>query len=642
MFWRAGETEGNYRRFFDIGSLIGVRVEDPAVFARTHRRMLAISEHRAVAGLRVDHIDGLADPKAYLVRLRDRLDQVGAAKVVVVEKIVAHDESLDPCWPVEGTTGYEFGDRVLGLFLEPEGCASLHRFGAGLVGAIDPSFGALSEQGKREVVDRSFSGDLDRLTGRTRDALDLETPGHDLSVRDLRRAWSELTVQLDVYRTYLQEGEATASDRARLAAAFGKAEAHGALGSEVLRALEWIRSALLGPISSGSPWFEVARRWQQLSGAVMAKGSEDTATYRWAGLPVQADVGGNPDRVADATAAFHRMAASRTAGLNATSTHDSKRNEDARCRLAVLSEGAAEWASLVNSWRALCLGHRITPPQPQEELSVYHALFALWPPSSDVPDEDTLDRVKAYAVKAAREAKQHTSWTDPDEAYEDVVTAFVEALAGRPDFRASMTRCNEASAAASISNVLGLVVLKSWAPGVPDFYQGTELIEPTLTDPDNRRAVDFAARAGLLASLPEPSPEGVAELLSAAPDGRLKLHVTRALLQERRRQPELFAAGSYHPLEVTTSHAVGFLRQWEDRSILAVVPRLTYRRAGPGCFPTGGEVWGSDAVVLPDGAPLRYRDVLSGRVLDSDSGRLRLRDLFAILPVTALSALPDP
>ncbi len=635
--WRAGETEGNYRRFFDIGSLIGVRVEDPDVFTRTHRRTLEISGHRAVAGVRVDHIDGLANPRAYLEALRDELEMTGTAKEVVVEKILAEDESLDPRWPVEGTTGYEFGNRVFGLFLNEEGTAALLEFGARFVGAAEPTFAALAEQAKHEVLDHSFSGDLDRLTRRTLDALDLDTPGHDLSFRDVRRAWAELTVHLAVYRTYLEGDGPTARDRARLVAALEATTRRRALESEAHRALDRIADVLLGSISWESPWLEVARRWQQLSGAVMAKGAEDTATYRWPGLPVQADVGGDPDVVRDAAGAFHRVAASRMGSLNATSTHDSKRNEDARCRLASLSEVAGEWAALARSWHQLGGTETgVTLPQPLEELTAYHALFALWPTTSKTLDPDRLTRVKGYVVKAAREAKQRTSWTDPDAAYEDLVTSFVEDMVARPDFCESMTRISDATAAAFLSNVLGLVVLKTWAPGTPDFYQGTELVAPVLTDPDNRRPVDFAARAALLALLPETSSETAAALLSAWPDVPLKLHVTRALLQERRRQPGLFGSGSYDPLDVTTGHAVAFSRQWENRVAIAVVPRLPYGLAGPGRHPTGEEVWGDERVVLPAGAPLRYRDVLTGRTLAAESGHLRLGDVLGILPVAAL------
>jgi (1->4)-alpha-D-glucan 1-alpha-D-glucosylmutase len=257
---------------------------------------------------------------------------------------------------------------------------------------------------------------------------------------------------------------------------------------------------------------------------------------------------------------------------------------------------------------------------------------------SEIPDPQTLTRVKGYVVKAAREAKQHTSWTDPDADYEEVVTSFVDTMAERPEFRRSMTRWCRATAAAALSNVLGLVVLKTWAPGVPDFYLGTELVEPVLTDPDNRRPVDFVARGALLASLPEPSPEAAAALLSAGPDGRLKLEVTRALLHERRRQPGLFGSGSYEPLEATTTHAVAFLRRWQDRTVIAVVPRLTYGLVGPGRYPTGEEAWCDERIVLPRGAPLRYQDVLTGRMLASASGHLRLGDVLGVLPVAALVA----
>jgi (1->4)-alpha-D-glucan 1-alpha-D-glucosylmutase len=635
-YWRSGETQGNYRRFFDIGTLIGVRVEDADVFTRTHRLILAIAAHPAVAGLRVDHVDGLADPRAYLVRLRDRL---GTGTLVFVEKILAYDESLDPRWPVEGTTGYEFGDRVLGLFLDPAGCARLLEFGARPAEGVETSYAVLSEHAKREVINESFSGDLDRLTRITQAALDLEAPGHDLSFRDLRRAWSHLTVHLSVYRTYLEEGVPSGPDRARLEAATEAATAGDAPGIEVRRALERITQVLTAEMSPERPWFEVACRWQQLSGAVMAKGSEDTATYRWAGLPVQADVGGNPDRVGDSTQSFHRLASSRMGSLNATSTHDSKRSEDARCRLAVLSEAADEWLSLVTSWHRHCVAADAV--QPPEELRTYESLFALWPATADGPDEETVGRVQQYVIKAAREAKERTSWSDPDLEYEDLAATFVDRVTARPEFRASMTHFCQLTAAAALSNVLGLVVLKSWAPGVPDFYQGTELMEPTLTDPDNRRPVDFAARAALLASLGDPSPEEAVELLSSWPDGRLKLQVTRVLLRERRRQSELFGSGSYEPLEATTGHAVAFLRRRDDRCILAVAPRLAFRLSGPARYPLGGDVWGDALVALPRGAPQRYRDLLTGRMVQADSGHLRLADLLEILPVAALSGVTD-
>jgi (1->4)-alpha-D-glucan 1-alpha-D-glucosylmutase len=628
-YWRTSDTEGNYRRFFDIGSLVGVRVEDPDVFARTHAYVAELCRHPAVAGLRVDHVDGLADPRAYLVRLHRQLEQTSSGKIVLVEKILAPDETLDPRWPVEGTTGYEFGERATSLFLEPSGCARLLELGSELTRTT------LAEQGKREVLAQSFSGDLDRLTRLTLGALDDEMPGHDLAHRDLRRAWTELTVNLSVYRTYLDDGRPSSCDRERVVAAAAAALAHG--GPELRRAVATITRALLERAVSESPWLQVARRWQQLSGAVMAKGVEDTATYRYAGVPVRAEVGGHPDEGGQPVAAFHRLVAARAGGLNATSSHDSKRNEDARCRLAVMSEADGEWASLVRNWHRLS-----TAPAegagPAEELTVYQSLLALWPPTAGEPDRGTVERVKDYVVKAAREAKVRTSWSEPDEGYEHVVTSFVETLVARRDFQAQMTGFSRSTAPAALSNVLGLVVLKAWTAAVPDFYQGTELMEPALTDPDNRRPVDFAARACLLESLPETSPIAATRLLSGWPDGRIKLHVTRALLHERRRQPALFESGSYEPLAVTSGHAVAFWRQLEDEAALAVVSRLTYRLAGPGRFAIGTDVWRDETVVLPEEAPTSYRDVLTGREIHADSGHLRLSDVFEILPVAALRA----
>ncbi len=635
-YWRTADTEGNYRRFFDIATLVGVCVEDPDVFARTHACIVELSRHPAVAGLRVDHVDGLADPRTYLVRLRHQLEGGGSDKAILVEKILALDEVLNPRWPVEGTTGYEFGDRATSLFVEPSGCARLLELGAELTGTADPSFATLAASGKREVLERSFSSDLDRLTRLTLGALDDAMPGHDLAPRDLRHTWTELTVNLSVYRTYLGGGgPPSASDRERLASA----AATGARGGrERRRALATVTHALLERTVSGGPWVQVARRWQQLSGAVMAKGAEDTATYRYAGVPVRAEVGGDPDDGGDPVAAFHRLVAARAGGLNATSTHDSKRNEDARCRLAVTSEADGEWASLVRGWHRLCTSPGEVLPGPIEELAVYHSLLALWPPISGEPDQGTIERVKGYVVKAAREAKLRTSWSDPDESYEHELTSFVDALVARRDFRAQMTHFSRATAAAALSNVLGQVVLKTWAAGVPDFYQGTELIEPALTDPDNRRPVDFAARVSLLESMPEVSSAAATQLLSSWPDGRIKLQVTRALLHERRRQPGLFGSGSYEPLAATSAHAVAFWRRLQDKVAVAVVSRLTYGLAGPGRFAVGTDVWRDETLALPARAPTSYRDVLTGREMHADSGCLRLSDVFEVLPVAALRA----
>jgi (1->4)-alpha-D-glucan 1-alpha-D-glucosylmutase len=636
-YWRAGSAEGNYRRFFDIGGLVGVRVEDQEVFERTHRLILSLCRDERVAGVRVDHVDGLRDPARYLDRLRGRLRDEGRGDaVVVVEKVLGHDESLDPRWPVSGTTGYEFVERAVGLFLDEQGCQRLAALGAAMTGT-SASFAALAVEAKREELERSFGAEHDRLARLARHALDLELPGHDLSERDLRRAWGELTVGLDVYRTYLDGDPLAAADRQRLLGAASSPPED----AEAARALGLLVDALLHRAGSGGAWLAVARRWQQLSGAVMAKGVEDTATYRYPGLLAQADVGSDPDRPSCDAAGFHRLCRRHGGGLNATSTHDSKRNEDARCRLAVVSETSDSWAGLVERWHRRFATGDGDVPHAGEELVAYQSLLALWPTERDELDAPTLGRLQDYMVKATREAKRRSSWGDPDLAYERTVRAFVTRVHDDERFRRELSRYFRRIGPGAVTNTLALLVLKTGAPGAPDFYQGTELIEPSLTDPDNRRPVDFAARAALLSCLPPVSVATAGRLLTGWRDGRLKLYATRALLRWRRDARDLCALGSYRPLEASSPHIVAFARRHGPRGALCVVPRLTYALAGPGRFAVGPRVWGSETVAVPSWGRGPYEDVLTGRVVEVHTGALELSEVLRTLPVALLRSLTD-
>ncbi|HTU39001.1 MAG TPA: malto-oligosyltrehalose synthase [Acidimicrobiales bacterium] len=651
-YWRLGPMEGNYRRFFDIAGLIGVRVEDPDVFVRTHAHIRTMSRHRAVAGLRVDHADGLADPATYFERLRAYLqpaheeghehDDRNPALTILAEKILASDETLDARWQVDGTTGYEFADHAFSLLVDPDGAAALRMFGAELRHASDGSFATLAQRAKREVLLASFAADLNRLTSLALRALDGTRPGHDLSHDDVRSAWIELTVHLDVYRTYLAEADTTAApDRERIRrAAEAPIDHAGPRRPEVQRARTLLVQGLVEEASGGGAWLETARRWQQLSGAVMAKGVEDTATYRYAGLSARADVGGDPDKVITCDA-VHRFMGARTGGLNATSTHDSKRNEDARCRLAVLSEVHAAWARLVGGWyrRQDAEGWRV--PHPLEALRSYETLFVLWPQPHDESGPAPagpvlLERAQAYLVKAAREAKLHTSWTEPDEQYEELLRTFVAQL-GRDDrFRDEMSGFSQSVGPAVLCNTLALLVLKTCCPGVPDFYQGTESFEPALTDPDNRRPVDFDALASMLADLGDVGAPTAPPMLADGSLGRLKLSLTRALLHERRCSPELFARGTYNPLGVSTDHAVAWARQTERQRLVAIVPRLTYGLDPSGAVPLGAQAWGAHRAALPAGWDGLAHDVLTGRAVPCNGEQIELADALAVLPVAVL------
>lgn len=658
-YWKVSNDEGNYRRFFDIDGLIGVRVEDPAVFDATHRFLLGLAGDERIAGWRVDHIDGLADPAAYSRRLRAELARHGAPEaVVLIEKILAAGEVVPSGWAVDGTTGYEFAALGGGLFVQPEGAAAVER-AAALITGVDRTFSQLALEAKRGVLQRSFRSPLHRLVSMIAAALAAEVPGHDLSEVVIAEALGELTVHLDAYRTYLDRGAVDRHDRARLQRAAAAALPY--LDAEGRRALGYIGAGLLRVYTDSEAtdgtdrWLEVARRWQQLTGAVTAKGVEDTATYRFSGLLGHADVGCDPgDPVStppEFVAATGARGRRRPSSLNATSTHDSKRSEDVRARLFALSEVPDEWERLTARWhrrhgRAVA---RAGGPDGHDELVAYQTVFALWPVGASRLPADERRRVQAYMVKAAREAKRRTSWVDPNEHYERSLRSFVQGLARSNDnlFGSEMERLVARIGPAAVTNSLALSVLKAVCPGVPDIYQGTELWDLSLTDPDNRRPVDFASRRALLAGLPRcdaPPVErkaGAGELLSAWSDGRIKLYVLRALLHLRRAEPALFDRGSYQLLEARgprREHVMAIARRRGSAWLVAVVPRLTLGRVGPARFPVGSRVWGGTTVRLPPSAPHSFSDVLTGGTVDSRTGVLQVGEVLRTLPVAVLVA----
>jgi malto-oligosyltrehalose synthase len=637
-FWRLSGDEGNYRRFFDIDGLVGVRVDDPAVFDATHSLLLALAADERVAGVRVDHIDGLAAPSQYLGRLRHSLRQRRSTEAaVLVEKIVARGERLPDEWDVDGTTGYEFADLAFGLFLDQEGTDKVQAH------VSAPTFETLAIAAKREVLATSFGAHLDRLVVLAAHALDDTCAGHDLSPASLRLALVELTVQLPVYRTYLEHGpEEQSAKRVR-------ATARGALADEPARAVD----ALVDGLTSGvTAWNDVVRRWQQLTGAVMAKGVEDTAGYRWPGLLAQADVGSEPDQRAVSPQAFAGAMAERLRhplSLNTTSTHDSKRSEDVRSRLYALSEWGPEWVAQLEDWRARrrdwSASHRGLGRQ--TEHLVYQTLIAMWPPApAPAPDADAVRRIEEYLVKAAREAKMHSSWTDPDPTYEDTLVRFVRFLAldgGDPSFAADaqLWAARLGPPAATIS--LSLAVLKAVSPGVPDIYQGNETWTYALTDPDNRRPVDFGALDQAIESLTDHPDTDV--LLRNWTDGGVKLHVVHRLLTLRRRQPEFFACGGVRLLETNGDHrrhALALARHSGDRWVIAVIPRLTRAVAPEAASPfvIGPDVWADTYVQLPPDAPTHFVNELRGdHTVTARGGRLAVADVLAVLPVAVLTAL---
>jgi (1->4)-alpha-D-glucan 1-alpha-D-glucosylmutase len=647
--WRVANTEVNYRRFFDINELIGVRQEDPRVFAETHRLVVELSTDSRIAGFRVDHIDGLYDPAAYLASLRAVLDGAGPQPVILVEKILGRSEDL-PAWPVEGTTGYEFGNDVLGLFVDRQGAEAMAQ-GSAVATGDHRSFAERSVVAKRRVVDTLFAHQVAQVSTLFRDAIGEPASGDPATVVSAVR---ELTSHLDVYRTYRQaDVTARPSDLQRVRAAADRARSQ--LSSAGASALDLIVDVVSGDLESGSPAWRAVAAWQQLSGPVAAKGVEDTVMYDSGRLLAAADVGTDPDHAAVSVDDLHYRLARRQSeapfGLSATSTHDSKRSQDVRCRLAVLSEIADDWeATVAEVDGEVAAGRDVQRPDTADRRYVYETLVGAWPVGGLV-DDSFARRIGDHLVKAAREAKRHSSWTDPDLSYEDALCQFATRLIeGEPPAgRALIERVVRAVQCSGVTNSLSAVLLKGTAPGVPDIYQGDDSWFFALVDPDNRAPLDVVEHSDLLAGLPGAANdlsdgEEVGALLASWRSGAIKQLVLRTVLHVRREQPHLFARGAYLPLAVTgarRAHVFAFARTHEDAWAVCVVPRLTQSFAGPGRFPIGAEVWSDTMITMPAECPPALVDALTGRSIPVQDGRLGVRSILAILPVALLRGSND-
>ncbi|MFZ7127608.1 MAG: malto-oligosyltrehalose synthase [Desulfobacterales bacterium] len=628
--WRAAIDEINYRRFFHINELIAVRQDHAKVFDDTHGLLARLAAESILAGVRVDHIDGIADPGGYLHRLRRLL---GDHAYILVEKILAPEEPLHAGWPVQGTTGYDFSHWLNGLFVYRDHEAHFSRIYADFSGRTG-AFDAELRRGKEAALSASLNADLDNLVRRIQ-TLSARMPFADhLTRRRLKAAIAETLVRMPVYRTYILPGAVREVDRNIVDAVISQSiiERPGLSGE-----LERIRDLLLGnpPFTqdrkSPEPHEETRRAvqaFQQLSAALTAKGVEDTAFYRYHRLASLNEVGAEPGHFGCSSAGFHSFIAERAKRwphtLNGTATHDTKRGEDVRARLNVLSELPEEWEKRIGEWRSAAGSFlkETDPgpvPDPNTEYLLYQTLIGAWPPDGIV-DEEFAGRIKDYMVKAAREAGEHTSWADPVETYETALTAFVDRVVDPSPRNAFLPRfapfCRKI-AFFGLFNSLSQCLLKITAPGVPDFYQGTELPQYTLVDPDNRRLVSYDERRRLLDAIggdaPDPLPV-LAELLEKRDDGAIKLYVTARALDTRRRFRDLFRSGDYVPLETRgrrRRNLVAFARSWRGQWCVAAVPRFVTSLVSEGRDPLGSGVWDDTAIVLPPNSPELWRDIFS-------------------------------
>lgn len=633
-YWKVSDDELNYRRFFDVGTLVAVRVEDPDVFDATHATLLQLVRAGAVDGFRIDHPDGLADPRGYLRRLADR-DHGTDGAWVVVEKILEGDESLPDDWACAGTTGYDAMLRVGGLFVHPGGAHPLMSTWAQFAGRDgDPVAATMHEvvaESKREVVDTSLFTEVQRLVELLHGICTSDVRLRDHTRRAFSQVVTALLVSFDRYRAYIVPGEVPSpTDTEVLDAAV--ARARGTLPDDVHDTLDVVRELLLGrEAGSAGRIDEAARaelvvRFQQTCGPVMAKGIEDTAFYRWFRLAGLNEVGGDPDVFGIPPETFHRFCThlrrSWPLSMTTLSTHDTKRAEDTRARLFVLSEVPGRWDEVVGALSSLVSGARSPRVDGATEYLLWQTLFATW---DDVRDEPiSAERLSQYLTKAMREAKLRTWWTNVSAGYEESVQSFAEHARQDPGVHALIAEFHCEVAPFVRANVLGQKLLQLTMPGVPDVYQGTELVETSLVDPDNRRSVDFAERVALLASLDQ----------GQAPDSvhTAKLLVTSRALRLRRQHPEWFVgpAASYTPLPTTTGHLVAFGRG--DEHEIGVVTLAT--RLAASVAELGG--WGSHTVALPTG---QWVDVLTGHRFTGGSTPVSVADLLQELPVALLVRL---
>ncbi len=656
-FWRVAADHINYRRFFEVDDLAAIRIEEPEVLEAVHARAFALLERGWVTGLRIDHVDGLREPRRYLEDIQRR----AGGPYVVVEKILGDGERLPEGWATQGTTGYEFLNALNGLFVSHTGEAPLRALYDGLR-TVRGTFGDIVYEAKRQVLETSMSSELSVMARRLDRISEQHRWSRDFTLGTLQRVLAATVACFPVYRTYISEGDEQVSPRGAesIRAALGAAKSRSA--SLNASAFDFLGDVLLMQDPEGLTDDQRAERrdfvlrFQQLTGPVMAKGTEDTAFYRYIPLLSLNEVGGGPTQFGVSVAEFHRRMQERAtqcpAALSATSTHDTKRAEDNRARLDVISEIPAQWADAVREWREIAapLKPRVDDrpaPDADDEYYVYQTLVGAWPPRG-IHDDDfsTLAaRVQGAVEKAVREGKRNSSWLNPNPAYEEALRSFVARLLDPGGlFARQMGIFASRIMTAGLLTSLAQLVVKATAPGVPDFFQGTELWDFSMVDPDNRRPVDFAKRARLLGELLRQSESDrmglVRDVIGAPEDGRVKLFVTSALLACRRRERDLFARGEYLPLTVEGKHkecVVAFARRWQGRISITVTGRFFTRLGGDPSRVPSGSAWGDTVVQIPtDAASGQLADALTGASPRTDGGAIRVADLFEPLPFAVL------
>jgi (1->4)-alpha-D-glucan 1-alpha-D-glucosylmutase len=650
-YWKVAAEEINYRRFFCVNGLISLRVEDEHVLKDTHGLIFDLIKKRVVTGLRIDHVDGLYDPAGYLQKVREK----APVDYIIVEKILNLQEDLPSTWPIQGTTGYDFMNYINELFCQKGNARAFSRIYASVTG-FNNSYEEVVRDNKKLMIQEDMASDVHNLARLLKKISSRDRHGSDITLNALRRALTEVLAVFPVYRTYINQVVVSDNDRKYIVAAVDQARANS---PALLHEFAFIRRFLLLDFpdyvseAEKKDWLHFAMRFQQLTGPVMAKGVEDTTHYVYNRLLSLNEVGGRPGHFGCSLEEFHHFNTNKKDlwpdSLNATSTHDTKRGEDARARINVLSEMPDEWLKNLRTWIKINRGKKkrlsgLAVPDRNDEYFLYQTLVGAWP-FSDADYPEFMARIKNYIVKDVREAKVHTAWLKPDTEYEDAYVSFVEKILARSEANAFLQEfipfCRRISHY-GILNSLSQTLIKITSPGVPDFYQGSELWDLSLVDPDNRRPVDFDQRRAMLTDIRDHDEADIGrlvqDLLATPEDGRIKLFLIYRALKAKNAHREIFRAGAYLPLESTgrfRNHVVAFAWRHQRQWALVVAPRFLSHLVQEGDFPLGRQVWQDTEVILPDAAPAAWRNVITGEVL-SASRALPVGDMLLSFPVALL------
>jgi (1->4)-alpha-D-glucan 1-alpha-D-glucosylmutase len=651
-FWKVASEEINYRRFFSINELISLRMEDPEVFRRCHALILQLIKDGTFTGLRIDHIDGLYNPLNYLERLQKSTD----SSYVTVEKILALEESLPSNWPVQGTSGYDYMNYLNGIFAQLANREEMDTIYTDFLGT-GMDYENLIYEKKGIIIERFMMGDVDNLAHLMKRISSRDRGGGDITLYGLKRAITEVLACFPVYRTYICADSFTDMDRRYMTEALERARKQN---PDLRYELDYLAKYLMLEYgdylreSEKKDWLHFLMRFQQFTGPLMAKGFEDTTLYVYNRLISLNEVGGEPYSFGISLDTFHEFNRQRMEqwphAMSASSTHDTKRGEDVRARINVLSEIPGEWEENVNGWRELnrrkkrrVAGMEI--PSRNDEYFLYQTLVGAYP-FDEAELAGFAERIKEYTIKAIREAKVRTGWIEPDSRYEEGCTAFVDAILDSSEenpFLHEFLPFQKKIAHYGMLNSLSQLLIKITSPGVPDFYQGAELWELSLVDPDNRRPVDYERRKAYLKTILQQRDTEISELLedlmTTAKDGKIKMFLTHKALLARKQYRDVFEKGAYLPLEVDgrwEEHVVAFARNEGKSWAITVAPRFMTPLVDEGQFPLGSAIWQDTQIVLPGNIPTRWRNALTGREVKYGGSSISVGEALDGFPVALL------